>query len=205
MPSNPRTILLLLFVLALLMPVLPQDQDLKFQRYSVLDGLTNGYTHCILQDQKGFIWIGTDKGLNRFDGYSFKTYLADQNDPTSISSNNITEIFEDNKGKLWITCSTDNGGLHIYNREKDNFIRLLPDTEIPLDQGQNNIRSITQDTSGNIWLGTNRGILIYNPDAEIREFKQFKPPVGFPSSLLNGSIDVIYIDSKHHVCYQRVS
>jgi ligand-binding sensor domain-containing protein len=198
MHSYHRTILLLLFVLAGLRPVLPLDQDLKFQRYSVLDGLATGYIHCILQDQKGFIWIGTDKGLNRFDGYSFKTYLADQNAPTSLNSNSITDIFEDNGGRLWITCSRDDGGLHIYSRDKDNFIRILPDPDIPLGQGQNNIRSISQDVSGNIWLGTNSGILIYNPDAKNREFKQFKPQADFPSSLLKGTINVLYIDSKQN-------
>lgn len=187
-----------MFLLAFLRPLLPQDQDLKFQRYTVLDGLTTGYVHCILQDQKGFIWIGTDKGLNRFDGYSFKTYLADKNTPTSLNNNIITDLFEDNNGRLWITCSTDEGGLHIYNRDKDNFIRVLPDPDIPLGEGQNNIRSILQDASGNIWLGTNSGILIHNPDAEEREFKPFTPQADFSSGLLKSTINVLCIDSKQN-------
>ncbi len=195
---HPRTILLLVLSAVWICPVASQNQDLKFQRYTVLDGLATGYIHCILQDQKGFIWIGTDKGLNRFDGYTFKTYLADKNDPGCLSNNMINELFEDNKGRLWISSISEEGGLHIYNREKDNFIRVLPNPEIRLDQGQNNIRAITQDASGNIWLGTNRGILILNPDADKWEFKQFKPQAASPSLILNGNIDGLYIDSRQN-------
>ncbi len=180
-------------------PVTPQNQDLKFQRYTVLDGLSTGYIHNILQDHKGFIWIGTDKGLNRFDGYSFQTYLEDQNDPGCLYNDMIADLFEDKEGRLWIGNTSDEGGLHIYNREKDNFTRILPDPGIQLDQGQNNIRIITQDASGNIWLGTNSGILIFNPDADRLEFRQFKPQSVTPSGILNGNINVLYIDSRQNI------
>jgi len=112
----------LLLVLLWIDPVFPQNQNLKFQRYTVLDGLTQGTIYSILQDQRGFIWIGTEKGLNRFDGYSFKTYLPNQDDPTSLHTTMITALFEDNKGRLWIGCSAIGGGLHMYNRDKDNSI-----------------------------------------------------------------------------------
>ncbi len=195
----PRTILLLLLVAVWINPVTPQNQDLKFQRYTVLDGLATGYIHHILQDHKGFIWIGTDHGLNRFDGYSFQTYLKDRNDPGSLYNDMITALFEDDEGRLWIGNTSEEGGLQIYNKEKDNFTRVLPHPDIHLDNGQNNIRAIMQDSSGNIWLGTNNGILIFNPDADKREFRQFKPQSAAPSGILNGNIDNLYTDSKQNL------
>lgn len=84
--------------------------------------LSNPHVSCILQDSRGFLWIGTEDGLNRFDGYDVTIYRNDARDTTSLLKNSILGIFEDGRGVLWV--STRNGGLHIYNRQQDNFRRL---------------------------------------------------------------------------------
>ena len=196
--DNYRALILLL-LLSWIKPVSPQSQDLKFQRYTALDGLSQGCIRCILQDQKGFMWFGTEKGLNRFDGYTFKTYLANPDDPTCLYSNTISDLFEDNRERLWICCGSGDGGLHIYNRAKDNFIRVLPDPHHHCDPGENNIQTIAQDSSGNLWLGSNNGILMFNPDAEKRDFKHFTNKAAFQSNIPTGIIDVVFIDSKNNI------
>ncbi len=99
-----------------------QYQDIEFDHYTTNDGLSHGYVYCITQDSKGFIWIGTANGLNRFDGLSFKSYLFNPNDTNSISSNEIDDFIQDSLDNLWIIT---NRILNVYNRNKDNFSKKL--------------------------------------------------------------------------------
>ena len=76
--------------------------DMKFRRLDTRDGLSNSTINCIYQDSKGFVWIGTSYGLNRYDGYRFRTYYSDPNDTTTLRSNYVDQIFEDAAGRLWL-------------------------------------------------------------------------------------------------------
>jgi ligand-binding sensor domain-containing protein/signal transduction histidine kinase len=84
--------------------------------------LSNTHVSSILQDSRGFLWIATQDGLNRFDGYSISVYRNNPEDTTSLLKNLVLRLFEDSRGVLWVSTST--GGLHIYNRELDNFKRV---------------------------------------------------------------------------------
>ncbi|MBQ8989004.1 MAG: hypothetical protein IJ067_04880 [Prevotella sp.] len=76
--------------------------DMKFRRLDTRDGLSNSQVNYLFQDSKGFVWIGTSYGLNRYDGYRFRTYYSDANDTTSLRNNYVDMIWEDFKGKLWL-------------------------------------------------------------------------------------------------------
>ena len=76
--------------------------DMKFRRLDSRDGLSNSTINCIYQDSKGFVWIGTSYGLNRYDGYRFRTYYSDPNDTTTLRNNYVDQIFEDAAGRLWL-------------------------------------------------------------------------------------------------------
>lgn len=95
-------------------------EKVKFSRITA--ALSNPHVYCVLQDSRGYLWIGTEDGLNRFDGYDITVYRNNPDDSTSLLKNVILRIFEDSRGVLWI--STSSGGLHIYNRKQDNFKRL---------------------------------------------------------------------------------
>lgn len=116
------------FTVIVLLPVFwtiqafPQSPVEKIKFSKVTAALSNPHISCILQDSRGFLWIGTEDGLNRFDGYDVTIYRNQVGDTTSLLKNTILKIFEDSRGVLWV--STDNGGLHIYDREQDNFRRL---------------------------------------------------------------------------------
>src|SRR5512135_2343428 len=81
----------------------------RFEHLSSKDGLSQNAGLDIFQDSRGYLWIGSQDGLNRYDGYSFKVYKHDPEDPTSISHNSILKITEDENGILWI--GTWGGGL----------------------------------------------------------------------------------------------
>ncbi|HEY5749452.1 MAG TPA: two-component regulator propeller domain-containing protein [Chryseolinea sp.] len=110
----------------------------------VSSGLSNSRVNSILQHSKGFLWIGTEDGLNRFDGYEFKVYRHLPGDTTSLLKNGVLNLYEDSRGVLWV--STINGGLHMYNSEQDNFTRIKAysfDCEIT---------QISEDRKKNIWI-----------------------------------------------------
>ena len=193
---NPKIPSLWLWLVVLISPAHTQDQDLKFQRYTVLDGLSNGYIHCILQDHKGYMWFGTEMGLDRFDGHAFKSYQADKDDPHSIHDNLVTTIFEDSRGRLWIGSSSIEGGLSIYNWNRDNFIRLLPDPDKSVSPGEMIVRSLAEDASGNVWMATNSGIKMFTPNLGAAGFRFSSIQTDLPDEIRNIYCDLLYIDSR---------
>lgn len=134
-------------------------QNLHIEKISIKDGLSNSYINCLLQDKVGFIWIGTDDGLNRFDGYEIKVYRNNVNDKNSISENIIWALCEDHTGNLWIGTKT--GGLNRYNPKTEKFENWKLSTS---DVEEINITYIYEDSKHNIWIGTYRnGLYRFNP------------------------------------------
>lgn len=141
------------------------------------EGLSQSTILSIIQDRKGFLWIGTANGLNRYDGYSFKIFSHDPMDSNSISDNGILSLFESKDGSLWI--GTIEGVLNKYNSKEGRFYRydIFSDQpfkreeeklffEFPLPYSRNNMKtitSITEDEMGNLWIGTwDSGIICIN-------------------------------------------
>ncbi|HTF20680.1 MAG TPA: two-component regulator propeller domain-containing protein [Chryseolinea sp.] len=120
--------------------------DAKFRRLSENVQLSNLNITAIAQDSKGFLWVGTLDGLNRFDGYDFKIYRNVENDTTSLVKNRVETIYEDSDGTLWV--STLNSGLQYYNRTADAFVRI-PE----FSQRYCQVFRITEDDQHNLWIG----------------------------------------------------
>src|SRR3569623_610140 len=94
---------LTLFLLVFLpFAALSQNPSLKFEHFGTRDGLSQVNINCIIQDSRGFMWIGSRNGLNRYDGYKFITFRNDSKDTNSVSNNMITDLAEDNEGNIWI-------------------------------------------------------------------------------------------------------
>jgi ligand-binding sensor domain-containing protein/signal transduction histidine kinase len=101
------------------------SQPFKFRHITADDGLVSGNVLTIVQDYQGFFWFGSEEGLQRYDGYTFKNYLFEKSDSTSVSSNFIQFLFEDSKRNLWV--GTFDAGLCWYDRENDRFVRFQHD------------------------------------------------------------------------------
>jgi signal transduction histidine kinase/ligand-binding sensor domain-containing protein/DNA-binding response OmpR family regulator len=146
------------------------SQSSKFIKYSTTMGLSSTDQRCIVQDKEGFIWIGTEDGLNRFDGHTFKVYRKNPGDSTSLQSNIINCLYVDSKGVLWI--GTYAGGLSRYNKEKDNFYTYttsINDTNALLS---NEINTIAEDKYHRLWVGATSPLLHqFNP--EVNGFKHY--------------------------------
>ena len=124
-------------------------QPIKFDRISLEQGLSQSTINCILQDRYGFMWFGTQDGLNRYDGYNFTVYRHVADDPNSLSANYVWSLYEDKDGALWI--ATDGGGLDRFDRDTGKFAHYqagsTPDTLTT-----NFIRVVYQDRAGMLWV-----------------------------------------------------
>jgi signal transduction histidine kinase/ligand-binding sensor domain-containing protein/DNA-binding response OmpR family regulator len=129
-----------------------------------------------LQDSIGYLWIGTDDGLNRYDGISFRTYKYKSNDPHSLNNNNILVIFQDKKKNLWIGTQA---GLNLYDRQKDEFI--------PITAINNYVSCIYEYSDGRFLIGSPGGIFLYNPTNSTG--KQIRNDI---------NIEKFLIDSNHN-------
>ena len=131
--------------------------QLQFNRLTQTEGLSNKNVNCILQDHNGFMWFGTNDGLNKYDGYSFEIYRTSLKDSKSIGSNYITCLYEDNSGLLWI--GTKGGGLNIYDSKTEVFTNYKFDPTNVNSISSNDVLTIYYESPSKIWLGTDGGSL----------------------------------------------
>ena len=165
----------------------------KFKRIEANSKLSNSNVTAIFQDSGGFLWVGTDDGLNRFDGYDFKIYRNIDGDSSSLLKNKVQAIFEDSSGRLWI--STLNSGLHFYDRTHDTFSRVA---EFSILHCQ--VMRIMEDNDHNIWIGgvLNSNSFVAKLDNQTGKWKQF---LLFPStdpvySMLQISTDEFWLGTR---------
>ena len=147
-----------------------QDEYLPFENMDINEGLSHSYVRTILQDQFGFLWFGTQNGLNRYDGYHFKVYKSSPHDPHSISANQIADIFERDNGDLWL--ATSGSGVNLYDRDKDHFEALRHDPDNYGSLSSDFVNCVLEDDEGYLWIGTEgKGLDVYNTKS--RTFKHY--------------------------------
>ncbi|MEP7377503.1 MAG: two-component regulator propeller domain-containing protein, partial [Chitinophagaceae bacterium] len=133
------------------------------------NGLSHDKINCIVQDKRGFTWIGTDDGLNRYDGNRFEVFRHDPSNPASLSGNMITDLLEDKNEVLWI--ATADGGLTRYDYHldpKNQFRQYKHSPSDSLSIPVNIINALVEDASGYLWLATSgNGVLRFDKKKEI--------------------------------------
>lgn len=168
-----------------------QAEQFRFIHYEVENGLSSNTVRSITQDSRGFMWFGTENGLNRFDGYTFKVFKNIVGDSTSIGNNYVYSLFEDSDRTLWI--GTDEG-LYIYNPELEQFRYFATRTAEGVNI-KSNITSITEDKNGDIWFTTlAQGIFRLNKQTQ--EIKQYVSVAGNNQSLVSNTIFQLHIDKQ---------
>ncbi len=185
-------ILLNLTLLLLSVTLHAEQSDLRFKHYSAADGLSQSTILCTEQDSHGFLWFGTYDGLNRFDGYEFKSYKPDPSDSLSLSHNFIGAIQEDHRGNLWV--GTDNG-LNLYNSNTETFTRFKHDPEDNSSLSNDMVRALLEDSQNRIWIGT-RGGGLNRYDQQLGKFKHYLYDPDDPRSISHNTISNIIEDPR---------
>jgi ligand-binding sensor domain-containing protein/signal transduction histidine kinase len=153
--------------------------DIRFSRLSTSQGLSQTQVAEIVQDDQGFMWFGTQYGLDRYDGYEFKVFMHDPARENSLSCVYIHSLFKDRSGTLWVGCDQF---LDRFDRVHETF------THYRIDTGEvaNYVSEISQDRNGMLWLATGRGLFKLNPDT--RQITHYSHDPTDPSSLGNNEI-----------------
>lgn len=161
----------------------------EFVRIGEEAGISHRSIFALAQDRKGFIWIGTADGLNRFDGRQCRTWRREEENPGSLWSNSVYTIFEDRHGLLWIGTAA---GLNRFDRRWEKFERI----NLSHATGGRNppaIYAITEDAGGDVWIG-GEDLLIHFKSAD--EYTSCFPDPADPESLPKGAVVQIEQDSE---------
>lgn len=167
-----------------------QKPNLQFQQFTIEQGLAQNSVFCILQGQKGFIWFGTEQGLNRFDGYTFVVHKSQYNNPNSLNNSFILSFHQDSAGIFWI--GTNGGGVNRFDPENQQFNHYLVDPE-SIDSLSNIINVIFEDSSGGLWIGTGGGGL-KKFSRKSKVFTHFPVKADDANPLKHNTINAIYED-----------
>lgn len=169
-------------------------QDLEFQHFSTRHGLSQTNVWDIVQDQRGFIWVGTEDGLNVYDGYTFTIYRNNPLDSSSLSNSNIHCIKEDSSGKIWVATRY---GLNLFDPKTLRFERFLHDINDRNSLSNNDVTSLEFDADNNLWAGTANGVNVFNP--KNKTFKRYYHIDENPNSLPHNRITKIYKDKRNTI------
>ena len=166
-----RWLLLMAASLILVNSALAAGQPMVFQHLGVDDGLSQSTVMTTFQDSRGYIWIGTESGLNSYDGHSITIYSREQGNPKALLSDYIWAIDEDSSGNLWI--ATNGGGVALWDRRTDTFTSYLHDANDPNSLSDDFVRNVLVDSSGLVWIATrNSGLNRLDPTTgEITRFR----------------------------------
>src|SRR6516164_2367191 len=146
-------------VLRVRLPVTDAN-DIRFSRLSTSQGLSQSRVAQIVEDNQGFIWFGTQYGLDRYDGYEYKVFAHDPARENSLSCVYIHSLFKDRSGTLWVGCDHS---LDRFDSVTETFTHYQIETEAPGEVASAVIQ-ISQDRTGVLWLATGKGLFGLNPD-----------------------------------------
>jgi ligand-binding sensor domain-containing protein/signal transduction histidine kinase/DNA-binding response OmpR family regulator len=165
-------------------------QHVKFKHLSINEGLSQNAVFSMIQDHDGFIWIGTEDGLNKYDGYEFTVYKHQTGNKNSLSHSQVNTLLEDRDHNLWVGTSD---GLNVLNRKTNRFTRFKTSVSRSGEPGDY-ISSLLKDEHGDIWIGTYNGLKRYDPSA--KKFTRYDPAglVGASSNL--NKIKALYRDHQ---------
>ncbi|RZA01730.1 MAG: hybrid sensor histidine kinase/response regulator [Sphingobacteriaceae bacterium] len=156
---------------------------------SGISGLSQNTINCLFKDRYGFMWFGTQDGLNKYDGYKVTVYKHNINNPQSLPANHITTICEDKAGNLWVGTRT--AGISRYDRSRDvfvNFITSASNSSI----SSNSITIAYTDKRSNLWIGTANGLNLF--EATSGRFKRYSRVAKDVNTLSDNTITAIFED-----------
>jgi ligand-binding sensor domain-containing protein/serine phosphatase RsbU (regulator of sigma subunit) len=172
--------------------LMAQEEAVIFERLSIEQGLSQSIVESIIQDRRGFMWFGTQDGLNKYDGYQFTVKRQDPRDANSLSHNNILSLCEDHTGLIWI--GTFNGGLNSYDPSTERFTLYTADVNDPNSLSNNLVRVIFEDHQGSLWVGTGDGLNRF--DRATGRFTQYKNDPNDAGSLSHNFVRKICEDGS---------
>jgi two-component system, sensor histidine kinase ChiS len=168
-------------------------ETLRFDHLTITNGLSQNTVIDIAQDRYGYVWLATEDGLNRFDGYEFKVFKNVPDDPRSISDNWILCLLVDREGTLWV--GTANGGLNRYDAATETFRSFRHSPTDAGSLGADKVNGLCEDADGKIWAATWGGGLSCL-DRKTGRFRNYTRDNTGPDGLRVDQLYVVSVDRK---------
>lgn len=175
-----------------------QTNQAIFSHLTTQNGLSCNRASVVMQDRRGFYWIGTEDGLNRFDGSNCKVFRNIKNDSNSLSNNNCASILEDDFGDIWIGTHM---GVNRYNYKENKFERFFLDRDDKSFDRVNMIRGLQKDSAGNIWIAS-IGLWQYN--IHTKKWKRFIHQPRNASSIPEGTAWHLRYDRRSNGLWMNI-
>ncbi|MFN8240497.1 MAG: two-component regulator propeller domain-containing protein [Bacteroidales bacterium] len=186
----------IIFVLLLVTSLdLHAQGKIWFDKIGVEDGLANSTIYAMMQDDEGYIWIGTRNGLNCYDGYTFRSFDANFIDSTTISYSWVNCLYQDHDGYIWL--GTEGGGLNRIDKKTGIVDKYMSQPGLKNSLLDSYIYGITEDEDNNLWIATLSGISVL--DEQRKNYRNFSFDPNKPGSLADYSVYDILIDEKKSI------
>lgn len=182
---------LLAAVLALGVQVRGHPAGVYFEHLSIEQGLSQSVVTCVCEDRQGFLWIGTQDGLNRYDGYHFRIFRNVPREPRALSDNHVRCLLVDRGNAVWV--GTDGGGLNRLDPRREGFVHYGSRAGDDSSLSHDTVRCLAEDDSGALWIGTDGGLDRFDPKRN--RFTRHRHRPGDGDSLSPGIIRAICPDA----------
>lgn len=169
-------------------PAPPPVEPAAFQRVPVPDESPAHLCSALAQDRDGFLWIGTQGGLVRYDGYQFRSFKSEPDDPKTLAGSYVRTLFPSSDGRLWV--GTFSSGLSVYDPATETFARYQHDPRNPASLSHDRIEAVAEDRSGRIWVGTYEGLDRIDP----KGLTHFRHDPRDPRSVSDDRIRALLVD-----------
>jgi signal transduction histidine kinase/ligand-binding sensor domain-containing protein/CheY-like chemotaxis protein len=174
----------------------PATRPMYFEHLTMRDGLSMSTIYCILQDSQGYIWLATEGGLNRYDGYSVRQFRRERGNEHGLASDYVWSIAEDSQGDLWL--ATDGGGVARWDRRTETFQQFRHDPRQPQSLASDGVRALLIDSKGLIWAGTkDHGLDIIDPRTGTARHYRHRDSDAY--SLPSDAIGALYTDHEGRI------
>jgi signal transduction histidine kinase/ligand-binding sensor domain-containing protein/CheY-like chemotaxis protein len=171
----------------------PALRPMYFEHLTARDGLSQSTVNAILQDSQGYVWLATESGLDRYDGYSIREFRRERGNEHALANDYIWALAEDPQGDLWV--ATNGGGVARWERRTEQFQQFRHNERDPDSLASDAVRTLLIDAQGRIWAGTlDHGLDVLDPKSG--KTQHFRHRDGDPHSLPADAIGALYAD--HH-------
>jgi signal transduction histidine kinase/ligand-binding sensor domain-containing protein/CheY-like chemotaxis protein len=175
---------------------IPATRPMYFEHLTMRDGLSMSTINSILQDSQGYVWLATEAGLNRYDGYTVRQFRRDRGNPHGLASDYVWSIAEDARGDLWL--ATDGGGVARWERRTETFQQFRHDPQQPQSLASDTVRALLIDPKGFIWAGTkDRGLDVLDPRTGTARHYRHRDSDAY--SLPSDAIGALYVDHEGRI------
>ena len=175
---------------------IPATRPMYFEHLTMRDGLSMSTINSILQDSQGYVWLATEAGLNRYDGYTVRQFRRDRGNPHGLASDYVWSMAEDSQGDLWL--ATDGGGVARWERRTETFQQFRHDPNQQQSLASDTVRVLLIDSKGFIWAGTkDHGLDVLDPRTGLARHYRHRDSDAY--SLPSDAIGALYADHEGRI------